>query len=198
MNWLAGNTVIGPALQVNFHFLGKPIYVNNGFYPSPVLLTSASLEFYATPPPLDQLNPNGQRNPMSVVPLSPPQNALLPGDWASMAGPDTLPAGAQYVLIIVVCRNADRQLGATDFVLLPLDAALAPSLTSVGISGNNVMIHFGSLLGRTYQLQSTSAITDGTIPWANVGNPVMATGADTMFTMPAGGAQNFYRLVLMP
>ncbi len=201
INWLSGTNIIGPALQANFHFLGGPTYVHNNIYPTPIVLANASLEFYSTPPPLDQLNPNGQRSPISVVPLTAPPNPLLPGDWASMAGPAAMPSAAQYVLIIVVCRNADGQLGATDFVLLPLDAALAPSLTSVAgpsaIAGGNVTIHVASLVGRTYQLQFSGTL-NGATSWVNVGSPVMANGADTMFSVPATGAQNFYRVVLLP
>ena len=164
MNWLLGTTIIGPALQVNFHFLGTQTLINNNFFPEPVLATNLTLEIYSTPPGLDQLTPTGQRSPMMVMPMAGPQNPLNPGDWAAVAGAPTLPPGAQYAVFIVPLRNADGLLGATDFILLPLDTALAPELTSVGVDGGggggggNITLHIGSLVGRSYQLQSIGAI----------------------------------------
>jgi hypothetical protein len=197
MSWLSGSTVIGTPVQVNFHLLGDPIYLNNSFYPGSVVASEASLEFYSTPPPLDQLNPQGQRDPLSVSSLDTPQNPLLPGDWAAIAGPAALPAGAQYAIIIVALQDGSGHFAGTDYVLLPLDAALAPSIMSVGVAGGNFMIHIDSIVGRTYQLQTAGDLSSPN-PWANVGNPVMANGADTMFTEKAGGARNFYRVLLMP
>jgi hypothetical protein len=198
MNWLSGTNVIAPALQVNFHFLGDSIIlVQNDFYPGLVTLANASLELYSTPPPLDQLNPNGQRNPMAVIPLDIPQGSLLPGDGSVIQGPTASLPAVQYAVIIAALNDASGDLGATDFVLLPLDAALAPSLNSATFSGRNVVLHIGSLVGRTYQLQSNGAL-DGTSPWVNVGNPVTALDGDTMFTVPAVQTQGFYRVLLMP
>jgi len=48
-----------------------------------------------------------------------------------------------------------------------------------------------------YQLQSSAAL-GGAASWGNVGSPVMAVGADTIIEVPIGGAQNFYRVMLMP
>jgi hypothetical protein len=198
MNWLSGTNIIAPAPQVNFHFLGDSIiFVHNDFYPGVLTVANASLELYTNPPPLDQLNPNGQRNPMAVIPLETPQSALMPGDGSVIAGPAAFLPAVQYAVIIAVLKDANGRLGATDFVLLPLDAALTPSLTGVGVVGGQVMIHIGSLVGRTYQLQSANAL-GGSNSWVNVGLPVSALGGDTMFTVPAVQTQGFYRVLLMP
>src|ERR1019366_1114193 len=62
-NWLNGTTVIGPALQVNAHLLGDPsLVLVNDIYTGPVLLGSGTVEFYVTPPPLDQMVVGGQRS----------------------------------------------------------------------------------------------------------------------------------------
>jgi len=114
-----------------------------------------------------------------------------------MLNPQPLPPGAMYALIIVVLTGPSGNPGAQDFVLVPLDQALAPAVQSIGFSGNgDFLMHFDSEIGRSYQLQSSDNITDS--GWINVGDPVMATGSDTAFTAPITGAHNFYRILLMP
>ena len=88
-------------------------------------------------------------------------------------------------------------IGARDFVLVPLDQALIPAIQSLGFSGNgDILLHFDSIIGRSYQLQSSGNITNP--GWMNMGDPVMATGNDSIFTAPMNGQQNFYRIMLMP
>ena len=196
MNWLSGGTVIGTPVQVNFHLLGDPTAVElNDFYPGTVIPGTASVEYYATPPPLDQMINGGTRNPLATYPLVGP-GPIQMGGAATMALP-TSPQGAQYAMIIVVLDSAAGAPAATDFVLVPLDTALLPAIQSIGVSGGNVTIDFSSVDGQMYQLQS-SATLGGAASWGNVGSPVMAVGADTIVQTPIGGAQNFYRLMLMP
>ena len=196
MNWLNGTTIIGTPVQINYHLLGDPTAVElNDFYPGTVIPGTASVEYYATPPPLDQMINGGTRSPLATFPLANP-GPIQMGGAATMALP-TSPQGAQYAMIIIVLDSAAGAPGATDFVLLPLNTALLPAIQSIGISGGNVTMDFSSVDGQMYQLQSSAAL-GGAASWGNVGSPVMAVGADTIVQTPIGGAQNFYRLMLMP
>lgn len=197
VNWLNGSTIIGPALQVNSHLLGDPIMVlNNDFFPGSVMLGGSSVEFYETPPPLDQMVSGGQRTPMMTSALAAPQGLIMPGGAASLAVP-TGPANAHFALFVINLKDSSGALGATDFILVPLDASLEPIIQSIGVSGGNVAIDWSSVAGRTYQLQSSVLLGAGAV-WTSVGNPVMAAGGDTSLTVPAGASPGFYRVVLLP
>ena len=79
VNWLSGPNVF-PALQVNMHLLGDPILVLvNDFYPGSVMVGDSRVEFYTTPPPLDQMVLNGRRSPIQTSMLSSPQGFIGPG-----------------------------------------------------------------------------------------------------------------------
>jgi hypothetical protein len=197
LNWLSGSTVIGPALQVNMHLLGDPILVlANDFSSGPVIVGNSSVEFYSTPPPLDQMVLGGQRSPLHTNSLTVPQGFIMPGSAGSLSVP-AAPAGAQYALFLINLEDSSGRLGAMDFALVPLDVALAPIIQSYGVSGSNVTIGWSSVYGRNYQLQSKSTL-GGASSWGNVGSPVMAVGGNTSMTTPVGGNASFYRVVLMP
>lgn len=196
MNWLSGGTVIGTPVQINFHLLGDPTAVEvNDFYPGTVMFGPSSVEYYATPPRLDQMVVGGVRSPLATFPLAEP-GSLQMGGAATMLLPPS-PPGAMYALILVALKDGQGNPGAMDFVLVPLDAALAPTVQSIGVSGGNVTIDWTSVYGRMYQLQSKENL-GGASSWGNVGSPVMAVGEDTSMTVPVGGAQSFYRVMLMP
>ena len=85
VNWLNGTNAIGPALQVNWHLLGDPTLVLvNDFYPGSVMIGASSVEFYTTPPPLDQMVLGGQRSPIQTSSLAAPQGSISPGNAASI------------------------------------------------------------------------------------------------------------------
>jgi hypothetical protein len=196
MNWLSGGAVIGTPVQINFHLLGDPTAVEvNDFYPGTVMFGPSSVEYYATPPRLDQMINGGTRSPLATFPLAEP-GPISMGGAATIALPPS-PSGSMFALILVALKDGQGNPGAMDFVLVPLDAALAPTIQSIGVSGGNVMIDWTSIYGRMYQLQSSISITNP-FPWINVGSPVMAVGEDTSMTVPVGGAQSFYRVMLMP
>ncbi len=197
MNWLNGTTVIGTPVQVNYHLLGDPVLVlDNDFYPGSVMMGDGSVEYYNTPPGLDQMINGGTRNPLATYPLINP-GPINMGGAAVMLNPQPLPPGAMYELILVNLEDGQGNPGAMDFVLVPLDASLVPAIQSIGVSGGNVTIDFSSVNGQMYQLQSSAAL-GGAASWGSVGSPVMAVGADTIIETPIGGAQNFYRVMLMP
>jgi hypothetical protein len=196
VNWLSGPNVF-PALQVNMHVLGDPILVLvNDFYPGSVMVGNSSVEFYTTPPPLDQMVLNGQRSPIQTSVLTPPQGFIGPGGAATIPIRES-PTKAQYALFVINLENSSQQIGATDFLLVPLDAALVPAVQSLGVSGGNFTIGWSSVYGRSYQVQSKSSL-DSTVPWGNVGSPVMAMGGDMSMTAPMGGNQSFFRVLLLP
>ena len=192
-NWLSGGAVIGPALQVNAHLLGDPsLVLVNDFYTNSVMLASGTVEFYATPPPLDQMVVGGSRSPISTSTLTLPQGLIMPGGAASINVP-TGPATARFALFVINLDDSSGHLGATDFLLASLDAAQAPILQSVGVSGGNITIGWSSVYGRSYQLQSRNALT-GSGSWANVGSSVMALGGETSITIPVGSSPSHYRV----
>jgi hypothetical protein len=197
MNWLSGTNVLGPVVQGNWHLLGDPFLIfDNDFFTGPITFGDGSIEFYDTPPPLDQMINGGTRNPLAVQRFQAASGPVSPGGAAVMLNPQPLPPKTAYALIIVVL-NGGGSIGARDFVLVPLDQALIPAIQSLGFSGNgDILLHFDSIIGRSYQLQSSGNITNP--GWMNMGDPVMATGNDSIFTAPMNGQQNFYRIMLMP
>lgn len=198
INWLSGGAVIGPAIQVNMHLLGDPMLViNNDIYPGSVMMGDGSVEYYNTPPGLDQMVVGGQRNPVATDTLTAPQGIIIQGGAATIPVPVS-PSMAQYALFILPLMDGLGNPGAQDFVLVPLDAAMVPAIQSFSISGANVVIHIDSVSGRSYQLQATSVMGPQPLPWSDVGSPVMAVSGDTTLTAPMVGAQNFYRVMLMP
>ena len=120
----------------------------------------------------------------------------MPGGAASINVPAG-PATDQFALFVINLDDSSGRLGATDFLLAPLDAALAPIIQSVGVSGGNITIGWSSAYGRNYKLQSRSALT-GASSWGDVGSPVMAVGGNTSMTTPTGSSPQFYRVLLMP
>ena len=198
-NWLSGTNVIGPILQHNYHLLGDPVLVwDNDFYPGTINPSNSTVEIYATPPPLDQMIVGGTRNPLATFPLVNPGPTQI-GGAAVMLNPQPLPPGALYELILVALNDPLGNPGARDFVLLPLDSLLVPAIQSIAVSGGSVILHVETDIGHNYQLQSATDINQpNSPPWVSVGDPVMATGPDTLMVAPVGGAQSFYRVVLMP
>jgi hypothetical protein len=197
MNWLSGPNILGPVVQGNWHMLGDPYFVfDNDFYTGPISFGDGSVEYYDVPPALDQMVNGGTRTPIATIPLQAQAGPIGPGGSAVMLNPQPLPPKVKYALIIIVL-NGSTGMGARDFVLIPLDQALVPAVQSLGFAGNgDVLLHFDSELGRVYQLQSSDSITNP--GWMNEGDPVMATGDDTVLTAPMVAPHKFYRIMLMP
>jgi hypothetical protein len=197
INWLNGSTVLGPVVQGNWHLLGDPIAsFDNDFYSGNVSVGQGTVEFYNTPPPLDQMIDGGARRPMATQQLQHPPDPCFPGE-AGLVPIPTPPNGATYALFVVPLEDPLGNPGAMDFVLVPLEAASPPEIQSVNLTAGNVLVDWSSVYGEMYQLQSTPVL-DASPIWSNVGNQIMAVGGDTIVSVPVGGNQSFYRVELVP
>ena len=197
MNWLQGTTVVGTPIQVNHHTWGNgtTLTLNNNFVPGAVMpLGNGTVEFYADPVPLDQMNPGTTRNPIVSLPLTVPTEPILPGGAARIPLP-TAPPGARYAMFMLNLADSQGRQATMDFVQLPLDAALQPVVDSVGIMGNGIGIGWPSIPGRTYRVQATSDLRSS---FFDVFTEIMGTGDELNVMVPPGGSQNFYRVVLDP
>ncbi len=211
MHWLdAAGNAIGPAIQVGHHMLGNgtTLQLINNIVGAAVMFQGGTAEVYSnSPPSLDQMVLDGNRTPMATFPL-PAQPMLIPdgGMDTITIPPSLIPDGAQFLLFITDLAPASAAGGpggpkpnsstaTTDFVLLPLDTALRPAIEEIDASGDSVMITWTSVSGRTYRLQSKPAV-DGAA-WTDLGD-VVASDADTSSTVPVGGTQSYYRVVLLP
>jgi hypothetical protein len=197
MNWLSGSSIIGHPVQACFHTWNNfnGVTVNNCFHPLPLTVLSGSVEFYGDVLRLDLMNPGvSNRNPIltATLPITPTQ--VMPGGAMFIPSP-TAPTGAMYGMLMVQLGDESGNPVMTDFVLLPLDNAFAPMIDSITISGNGVNLTWTSVPGRTYMVQSKSALNGGT--WSNAGE-VMATDDTTSMTVPVSGAAEFYRIFLEP
>ncbi|MCO5051128.1 MAG: DUF4623 domain-containing protein [Verrucomicrobiae bacterium] len=65
------------------------------------------------------------------------------------------------------------------------------AITSIGASGQAVVLTWSSVANRTYQVQSRATLTEG---WSNLGAPIIATGATTSFTNTISDSSRFYRV----
>jgi hypothetical protein len=76
-------------------------------------------------------------------------------------------------------------------------AALPPTIQSVTRSGNNVVLTWNSMAGRTYQVQYRASVSPSL--WNNLGSPLGATGPTASVADPILAGQNrFYRIVMLP
>lgn len=80
----------------------------------------------------------------------------------------------------------------------PLSSASALKVTASSVAGNNVHITVATVSGITYQLETSTLLTP--LSWSEVGDPVTAEGASTLFTAPdgAGDPERFYRVKVVP
>jgi hypothetical protein len=74
-------------------------------------------------------------------------------------------------------------------------AALPPRVQSVARSGNNIVLTWNSMAGRTYQVQYTASVSPTS--WNNLGSPVAATGPTTSISDPILPNGRFYRVVML-
>lgn len=76
-------------------------------------------------------------------------------------------------------------------------AALPPRIQSVTRSGNNIVLSWNSMAGRTYQVQYSASVSPAS--WNNLGSPIGATGPTASASDPLlPGATRFYRVVMLP
>jgi hypothetical protein len=168
---------------------------NNLLTTAATVLAGGNVEFFADPPPLDQMNPNGQRSPISTAPLQIPQTQLMPG--GSMRIPIPLaPPDARYALFIVNLGDAQGQPATMDFLELPLDIAAQPTIGSAMPVGNKMRLTWPTIPGRMYNVQAT---TDLKSSFFDVFTELQAdSGEDITVDAPMMGSQTFYRILLVP
>ncbi len=90
--------------------------------------------------------------------------------------------------------NASEQTAGTN----PLSNSSVLKATATVISGNDVNVTVATVLGKFYQLETSTTLAP--LSWSNVGSPVTATGPSTVFTHTsgAGGGKRFYRARVVP
>lgn len=88
--------------------------------------------------------------------------------------------------------NAQEFAAGTD----PNDGASALRVTNVAETGNDFVITFASVAGKSYELQRSADVTGGWTPFTNV----TAAGNSTQVIDPGGASQpqRFYRVRLLP
>jgi hypothetical protein len=90
--------------------------------------------------------------------------------------------------------NTAEETAGTD----PFSSASVLQATAIAITGNDVNITIASVVGKTYQLETSTTLTAPS--WSNVGSAQTAIGTSTVFTDPAGGGdpKRFYRARVVP
>ena len=204
MQWYANGVAIGVPIQVNHHLLGAAagglaqLVLANDFVPSPVFVLGGVAEFFVDPAPLDQMNPGGVRNPIATVPL-PIATAMEvpPGGAVTLAVPPG-PPEAEYVLFVLQLGDATGSMATQDFVELPLDTALRPIILDVQVARGIATVTWDAMVGRTYRLQHKDLIDAPSTSWMDEPGDILATDEIAAKSVPIGGTQRYYRVVLLP
>jgi hypothetical protein len=205
-SWLgSGGAVIGPAYQLNYHYLGNAttggavLILNNDIVNLPIRPANGSVEFFLDPPGLDQMNPQGNRNPLAVLPLDLPAVQIQPGSLMRAIVPPG-PPQAMYALFIMNLMDAQGQMQGMDFVLIPLDMALRPIVHGADLLPGALNLRWFSIPDRTYHVESITDLNGPRPhPWSQVSLPDLnGTGDELNATVPVGSDQGYYRVVLDP
>jgi hypothetical protein len=83
--------------------------------------------------------------------------------------------------------------------LNPTNAASTVLITQIEATNAAALIHFNTVLGRTYTVEKTSALTPGS--WSDVGQSTSGTGTEQIVSDSIGSNQPpqfFYRLIVAP
>jgi hypothetical protein len=211
MNWMGGSPVVllqPPVQQGNFHWLndGTLLVLVNNIALLPLQMTAGAIEWYPGPVALDQMNATGQRTPLALARLQVPSGPCQPGAAMLLPLPRP-PNGAMYELIILSFQgvSADDPAGdpgTTDYLLVPLDAALQPQIDSASalvnpVLGGNLSLSWSAVPGRIYNIQYKSDLSSPT--WMDSGaGDILAWSSEMNFTLPVAGTQGFYRVYLVP
>jgi hypothetical protein len=200
INWLVGGAAIQPPIpQANFHWLnsGLTLAVLNSIALAPISLTGGMVEYYAMPPGLDQMIRDGQREPLERMQLAIPREPIMEGGVLLLNVPPG-PPNANYAMFMLNLADSAGSPTTTDFLLLPLDSALQPTIDSVALGDAGLNLNWSSVPGRTYRLQYRPDFEPRS-SWSDSGmGDINAEGPDTSLTVPIMGTQGFYRVYLVP
>jgi hypothetical protein len=203
--WLGpGGVVLGTAYQLNYHYLGNAttggavLILNNDIVNLPIRPANGSVEFFVDPPGLDQMNPQGNRNPLAVLPLDLPAALIQPGSLMRAIVPPG-PPNSMYALFIMNLMDAQGQMQGMDFVLIPLDMALRPVVHDADLLPGALNLRWFSIPDRTYHVEMVSPLGPYPQPWSQVSLPdLTGTGDELNATVPIGSGEGYYRVVLDP
>jgi len=205
-SWLGpGGVVLGPAYQLNYHYLGNAttggavLILNNDITGLPIRPANGRVEFFLDPPGLDQMNPQGNRNPLATMPLDLPAVQIQPGSLMRVAIPPG-PPNSMYALFIMNLMDAQGLSQGMDFVLIPLDMALRPIVHGADLLPGALNLRWFSIPDRTYHIEMIPGLTGPyPSPWSQVSLPDLnGTGDELNATVPIGTGQGYYRVVLDP
>jgi hypothetical protein len=121
------------------------------------------------------------------------------GDWWS-AGPHT-PRVQDAFATLQVTPNLGVELTVLDVIGWDLVTGTppppAPTIQKVARSGNNINFSWVSVVGRSYQVQYRTNLTQ--VGWLNLGSPIGAISTTTSSSDTIGpGPRRFYRIALVP
>jgi hypothetical protein len=195
INWLSGTSVI-PTHQLCFHFLGNAstLVTHNCFFPGTVTPANGTIEFFDTPPGLDQMLPAGQRTPLATFTLPVQPQPLPPGAAMRIPIPPG-PSNAMYAMLTMNLMDEAGSLATTDFVLIPLDMAMRPMIHGSDVVGPDFTLRFFSIPDRIYHVQGASDLRSG---FFDIFPEISGTGEEISVPLPTGATQGFYRIMLEP
>ena len=85
-----------------------------------------------------------------------------------------------------------------DFLQLALDPAMQPVILDIQPAGNAVSITWASTAGRIYRLQHKELADGPATSWMSEGDDILAMDDTITMTVPIGGMQRYYRVMLVP
>ena len=197
MSWLPAIAGNPSPVQVNAHTWGNGnvLTLNNDLTHATLMVNNGTVEFFDEPVPLDQMNPNGQRNPLATFPLPIQPTQLMPG--ASMRVPlPQAPAGAHYAMFMIGLADAQRNDATLDFLQLPLDIEIRPIIRSFSPGGGGLQLSFPTIPDRMYRIQQANDLRSS---FFDIFTEIAGDGTDMDVMVPIGpGPQGYYRILLDP
>lgn len=193
-----------PAYQLNYHYLGNAttggaiLVLNNDITGLPIMPVNGLVEFFLDPPGLDQMNPQGQRNPLARMTLPLPSQQITPGSLMRIPMPSGMPNNAMYALFMMNLMDAQGQFQGMDFILAPLDMALRPTVHGADLLPGALNLRWYSIPDRSYHVEMRPDLNSLT-PWNTVPLPDLnGDGDEINAVVPIGPDRGFYRVVLDP
>jgi hypothetical protein len=156
--------------------------------------TEGTIEFHALPVPLDQLLPGTNRNPIVTVPLPIQPTPIQPGCPTRIPLPQAPPT-AQYAVIILNLSDAQGQPSTMDFMLLPLDSALRPTMETGGIRDSFFDVFVDFMPARLYRVRESPTLDSFFDVFTELS---LEEGGQMNLRLPVSGMQKFFQIGLDP